>query len=71
MKPYHRWKPPERSGPVWKTREELLAVLAQYKKWYDEGLSDVEISFRIREKYGPDAKPHNPNAWSNQSWRKR
>lgn len=42
--------------PVWQTREELEAVLDQYRAWYAEGLTDVEISFRIRTKY---VVPHN------------
>lgn len=52
------YTPPTR-GPVWQTREDLLVVLAQYKKWYDEGRSDVEISALIKAKY---VNPHNPQS---------
>lgn len=52
------YRPPPR-GPVWQTREDLLVVLDQYRQWYAEGRSDVEISALIRAKY---TVPHNPNA---------
>ena len=54
--------PPRRFGrPVWQTREELRFVLTLYRKWYDEGRSDVEISALIRAKF---TEPHNPQtAW--------
>lgn len=42
--------------PVWRTAVELEAVLDQYARWYAEGHTDVEISFRIRTKF---IIPHN------------
>ena len=46
-------------GPVWQTREDLLMILDQYRQWYAEGRSDVEISALIRAKY---TVPHNPQS---------
>jgi hypothetical protein len=46
-------------GPVWQTLDDLLIVLAQYRKWYDEGRSDTEISALIKAKY---VIPHNPQS---------
>jgi hypothetical protein len=42
-----QWQRPT-GTPVWRTREELFAVLAKYRRWYEEGRSDTEISTRIR-----------------------
>ena len=52
------YNPPPR-GPVWKTRDDLLFVLDQYRQWYAEGRSDVEISALIRAKF---VIPHNPQS---------
>lgn len=53
------WQPRPQGSPVWKTQAELMAVLEQYRKWYAEGLSDVEISARIKQRY---VFPHNPQS---------
>jgi hypothetical protein len=45
--------------PVWQTLDELLTVVELYRKWYDDGRSDVEISALIKTKY---VYPHNPQS---------
>lgn len=62
------WSEPAISSgpkPFWQTRDELFAILREYRKWYDEGLSDVEISARMRIRYPmPESrrfnKPYRP-----------
>lgn len=49
-----QWRP-----PVWQTRADLERILDQYRKWYAEGLSDVQISALIKQKY---VFPHNPQS---------
>lgn len=41
------------SGPIWKNRAELIAIIREYAKWYAEGHGDREISRRIRVKWPP------------------
>lgn len=41
--------PNRRTQPLWTSREQLARVLAQYRKWYDEGLSDRQISYCIQK----------------------
>ena len=50
------WQP-RPFNPVWKTREDLFRILDQYRKWYAEGRSDVEISALIRAKYTVPSNP--------------
>lgn len=45
-------RPLKRLSPVWRTKQELLAVLEVYRGWYAQGLSDQEISHRIRTTWG-------------------
>jgi hypothetical protein len=42
-----RFDPSRRTRPVWTTRQELFEVLAKYRKWYEQGLSDRQISYAI------------------------
>lgn len=43
--------------PVFNNMDEFWAVLRVYDGWYKMGLSDKEITERIRRKY---VEPHNP-----------
>ena len=43
--------------PVYNNRDELLDILWTYGTWYKMGLTDVEISAKIRAKY---VLPFNP-----------
>ena len=43
-----QWAPRPVDSPVWRTQGELLSVLDQYRRWYEEGLTDVQVSERIR-----------------------
>lgn len=49
------WKPPPGRGPTWKTVEELHEILKLVRQWYSDGASDLEISYRIRQKWPPPA----------------
>lgn len=51
------WQPRPQGRPVWTTKAELFHVLGIYKQWYEMGLSDTEISARIRAKF---ILPSNP-----------
>lgn len=42
---------------MWRTREELQLVLAEYARWYAAGWSDRDISVRIHAKH---IKPREP-----------
>lgn len=59
MSQFGDWRDNRPFTPVAKTREDLWRVLDQYRKWYDEGLSDSEISLRIRQRY---IIPNNPQS---------
>jgi len=55
--PRRDWKAQAPWRPVF-TPMNILDVLNVYRRWYEEGLSDKEISARIFAKY---TLPHNPN----------
>lgn len=48
--PFRRWG--RRTSPVWASKAALLDVFEVYRAWYRLGLSDREISHRIRTTYG-------------------
>ena len=52
--PYKPYKgkpfdPNRRTRPLWTNLRELRAVLAQYGRWYEQGLSDYQISRGIEK----------------------
>jgi hypothetical protein len=35
--------------PVWRNRRELFAILARYREWMRQGLSDTQITAAMRQ----------------------
>jgi hypothetical protein len=35
--------------PVWRTRRELFAILARYREWMQQGLSDTQVTAAMRQ----------------------
>lgn len=46
------WRAARPFTPVFHDLKDLHRILEQYREWYAQGCSDVEVSRRIRQRFG-------------------